>query len=680
MIHEIKKLNKIEMYDKDRYFDATFHLLAYEESKSGNKTDPDRLIFASYLGIPVAAKAITAGVIESRTVSVRGSGKFFRRGSEKFRKVERAIGSGDVLHSMVFSSYCTIEGLETAEEENPSSYIIAYDGDVDTAISEHVMARFGLPEIWKEKYGRLLNEEGYVSSVKILRNPELADIWPDARVVRLDVKEGEMLEIITNMLRSGEITIPKGNIQGVFSPGWSLKEYMLQNAGNMAKKLAEKQPRHAPDRPLDPAIAKMKRIPFPAQAHVIQSLANGLKYEDSVICSGDMGTGKSLISCGVINLLHEERKKHGHKGTAVLLSAPGITLPKWKAKELEGTLYGAKVSIIRNSGDALKLLDKIRHGYKPKGIEIYLVGMDKAKMDAEPYFGGVWKRMTGTHHEYTWHCPDCGRPLMKHNPDGDKDDYIPLEWNDIAEGESPTIRQIEEAKLNHTLLPNGLPSGFKVRWKRSKRFDRCTYHKKGYLPEMKEEVAERKLFRSGQSQECHAKLWRYALRERGETRINKRTNISRVLKKTKKWFDLFIQDEVHKCAADASGRGHAFAQMVKAAKKNLLLTGTLVNGKSTSIKEILWRTDPKALLDMGFDHQTGMVQWAERYGKLKQVVETKEQDTGWVTKQKKVAKQPTEEPGIAPQLVAQYLLHKAVFLELSDMGLPLVEVNYPPPT
>jgi hypothetical protein len=113
-------------------------------------------------------------------------------------------------------------------------------------------------------------------------------------------------------------------------------------------------------------------------------------------------------------------------------------------------------------------------------------------------------------------------------------------------------------------------------------------------------------------------------------------------------------------------------------QKNLLLTGTLVNEKSTSIKEILWRTDAKALLIQGFDRNTGMVQWADRYGKLKEVVTIKEVDDGWVTRQKRVPQQPKEEPGIAPQLTAEFLLHKAAFLELPDMGLPLVELKEHP--
>jgi superfamily II DNA or RNA helicase len=657
---------KIHLYDKDRYFETEMHFLAYEEEilpPSKGSTQPTknlRLVAASFVGIPTAVKAIAAGVAEGRGIRIENQREdYVRFTTEAYRNMIRPIGLGDVSHGLVYNSRATVEGIELAQGENESNkaYVLAPDGNVGKAVADHVMARFGLPEEWASKYARMIYDEGFIEPIAIIRNPALQDFWKDLKIVKLTISEKEIIELITDALRSRELVIPPSNVQGVFQPHWGMKDYMLANATNMAKKIAEKEPRHSPDKPLNPAIGTMKRIPFPAQAHMIQALTNTFHYESSVICSADMGCGKSIISCGVIHLLHQNRLKNGHKGTAVLLSAPGITLTKWKHKEILGTLPYAKVQIIQNSADALKLLAKVRNGYKPNGLEIYLVGIDKAKFDAEPYFGGVWKRIAGHTQTYSWHCPDCSRPLYKK----EDEDYIPMEWEDLAEGQEPTSDELEMVRLNHSLLPNGLPRYSKIKWKRSKKTSECTYHKGGYLPEGEHE--------------CHAKLWRYALKSRGETIRRNRTNISRVLKKTKKWFSLYVCDEVHQTKSDGSGRGHAFAQMVKAAEKNLLLTGTLVNGKSTSVKEILWRTDAKSLLKAGFDHKTGAIEWAERFGKLKQVVELKDEDKGWVTKQKRVAQQPTEEPGINPKLVPQFLLHKTGFLELPDMGLPLVELK-----
>lgn len=151
--------------------------------------------------------------------------------------------------------------------------------------------------------------------------------------------------------------------------------------------------------------------------------------------------------------------------------------------------------------------------------------------------------------------------------------------------------------------------------------------------------------------------------------------MSFILKKLRKHFDLFIMDEVHQTKAADSGRGDAFAQMLKSSKKTLCLTGTLVNGMSTSIKELVWRTNPKSLIREGFHHKSGMVAWAKKYGVLEKVVRTSEEDEGIVTRRKKTQDMPKERPGIAPELVVNHLLHRAAFLELGDLELPLVELK-----
>ncbi|MFE4029331.1 helicase-related protein [Priestia sp. YIM B13551] len=289
-----------------------------------------------------------------------------------------------------------------------------------------------------------------------------------------------------------------------------------------------------------------------------------------------------------------------------------------------------------------------------------MVGIDKAKMGPEPYYAGTWRRKNGAKDEYCWHCPDCGQPLKKKVDST----WIDLTWSSVAEGKAPEIDVLHEAMANKELLPNGLPKGYKVKWKSVRKHMKCCYRDdvNGYLPEG--------------SKPCGTKMYRSAVKSRGETRNNPRVNISRILKRFNGLFDLYICDEVHKSKGAGSGRGDAFAAMVKAAKRNLLLTGTLVNGKSSSIKELLWRTDAKSLLEHGFSHQTGDVDWAKKYGKLEQVIKIAEEEKqGIVTRQSRRASQPVESPGIAPHMTAEFLLHKAGFLELGDMGLPLVELK-----
>ncbi|RUS44920.1 DEAD/DEAH box helicase [Cohnella sp. AR92] len=647
--------------DKDRHFTVEPHALVFEDKGRHTK----QLVFASYIGIPEAVQAVTAAFLEERSLHY---GPFeFERMLDPYKRLERLIGLGDVAHGAVYNSLMTLEGIEASPESEKldRAYLMAPEGDIDRVLSEHLVERFGLPREWMDQYPSLFRAD--ILPLQIIVNPDLPQ-WNELKAVMFSGTEQSVIETIRGALKRKELVIPPSTVQGEFDPTWTMKDYLLNNAVHMAKKLEEKAPRHSMDKQVDPSIAELKRIPFPTQAHMIQGVVNTLEDENPA-CGGDMGTGKSIIACGVSHVLHERKKRKGSKrGTAVLLSAPGITLPKWEAKEIKGTIPGAKVTILRNGNDALKLLRNVRSGYRPSGLEFTLVGIDRAKLGAEGYFAGIWKRISGTKEDgrgrYAWHCPDCFKPLLTKMEGAD--DYEPATWFDAADSSGPTLEQLEEARETKTLQANGLPAGFKVAWKRKNRIECCNVHL-----EQNEKGDEQEL----PQKSCNAMLWRPALKSRGETKNKPRVNISQVLKRTKRYFDLYICDEAHQCKAGDSGRGDAFAQMVKSAKRVLMLTGTLTNGKSTSIKELLWRTDPKSLLDAGFTHQSGLIEWASRFGKLEKVVEVEEGDEGVITRRKKKGAQVKEAPGIAPQLTAQFLLHKSGFVELKDLGLPLVELK-----
>ncbi|MEQ2527681.1 helicase-related protein [Bacillaceae bacterium CLA-AA-H227] len=644
---------RITIQSVERSFDARLHFAV---------VDKKEIVAASYVGVPESVVAITAGIIEAREVRINDL--IFNRSSDAFRRLDRRIGMGDVAHGMVFNSLATIDGINNViqGDDNSKGYIISVNGNIKDDISAHVIERFGLPIEFKEQYSGLF---GFMyEELEVIQNPDFLGLYPNLRAVRFDGNEKEVLEIVESALKNGMLIIPKSEVNGVFNPKWSMKEYMINNAQAMNKLLAELKPLHTMMDKLDPAIATMSRIPFPAQAHVIQGIINGLEISNSEWTAANMGTGKSIQACGVAHVLHERRKRNrAKKGMAVLLSAPGITLRKWQTKEIGKTLPYAKTTIIRSANEALQMLEKVRNGYRPAPgeMEITIVGIDKAKRDAEPYFSGIWKRVNGKKH-YGWHCPDCGRQLMK-KVEGE---WFGLEWSDVAYGEKPSAERLADARVEKMMRHNGIPKDYSVKWRRTKQFMKCSYvlFPKGHV-DSEEEV-------------CGTKLYRPAVKNLGETRNTPTTNISKVFKKMKKYFDLAIVDEAHQCKAGGSGRGDAYDKIVKSAKKNLNLTGTLVNGKASSMKELLWRTTPKDLIEKGFTDSTGDLAWAEKYGKLKQVVFLQDavnsSSAGWVTRQRRKPMQPTEEPGIAPQMTAQFLLHKTAFLDIDDLGLPLVEL------
>jgi hypothetical protein len=675
----------IQVQTPERAFEAPLHFVVYDSELT--------LIAASYMQVESAVKAISASIIEKRAIRI-GNTILHPISGQAYRRRERPIGIGDIYHGMVIPRSAVWVDIENDESDKTvvEPIIFAYDGNIRKAIGEFVTHKFSLPDCWQEHYYDLLNEE-HVELLQVKHNPQFP-LWQALQAVRLHINEKEMLKLVEDALTlTKQLTIPKTDIttQGVFQVGWNMKEFITQNAIPLAQKLSEVKPHFDPiNEPLHWSIRLMGRTPFPVQAFKIQSIVNAIQNgEKNLIDNSDMGCGKSISACGAILVRHETLKERGRKkGTSVLLSAPAITLEKWKQKEILPTLPNhAKVELIQSTDDALKLLRKIRSGHKPhrNQIEFYLLGLDRAKLGHEPHFTGVWKPMIhdGKLGDYAWHCPGCHHPI---EIELDKDVKIPAPFGSfVKRGTFPSTEEIREARrkgviskqfltgqksVEHGMLTaNGVPLGSVKKWETQGTPKKCNHMiQRTYVkPDGSTYIEER---------ECGTAFWRPALKVRQESRNRPRYNISRILKKSKKWFDWFCQDEVQQTKSESSGRGDAFAQMCKTAKQGLFLTGTLTTGKSTSIKEIIWRSDPQALLNESFNHETGSIQWAKRYGVIREIFTVDEtENRGVVTRKLRREHQVTEEAGIAPQLLPNHLYHKTCFTELGDLGLPLVELK-----
>jgi superfamily II DNA or RNA helicase/ssDNA-binding Zn-finger/Zn-ribbon topoisomerase 1 len=616
---------KIRSEAEDRIYECDLQFAVYRNEIYGE----GKIYAASFIGRPSPVQAISAGLMMglSRhfTITTPDAKDYVTCGDVRVA-TDRI---GDVLHAILMP-------------KESSHIIIAPDGDLDKALTAWVCSRFAVPSEFD--YTKVIKYE----ELKTVINPECPQ-WKNLRAWQIDgvnglflsrIDEETLLKGIEEALQDGRLAIPPSPVDGIFEPDMTLQEYLKANARVFAEKLNHVKPLHSlEEENLDPSIV-MERIPFPIQAHTIQSLVKALKHQDTAILCGDMGTGKSIVSLGISNTIYNKRNK---KPTRVLLSAPGITLPKWDEQEIGETLPNAKVEIIRSTDDAARYLKKARKNDLPDGLNFVLIGIDRAKLGPDPYCAALWKPIReiedgkAVQREYAWHCPQCAQ-------------WLPDPRVKKEEGEMPAgwTLFVSEPYQDGMFTLNGTPRG-KIRWNLPAKLKNCPH--------------------------CHSPLWRPALKSRGETRNRPRWYPADILKRLGKHFHLYIADEVHQTKAQDSGRGFAFAQMVKASKKTLALTGTLLNGMSTSVKEILWRTDPASLLKQGFDHKTGMVEWASRYGVLERVIRTTDDDQGINTRRKRVAKQPKEKPGIAPELVATHLLHKSAFIELQDLGLPIVDLK-----
>jgi hypothetical protein len=135
-------------------------------------------------------------------------------------------------------------------------------------------------------------------------------------------------------------------------------------------------------------------------------------------------------------------------------------------------------------------------------------------------------------------------------------------------------------------------------------------------------------------------------------------------------FDTLVVDEIHELKGKATAQGIAFANLMKVADRVIGLTGTLSNGRSTSLFYLLWRLIPSLKSAYSFHDES---RWVDVYGiretrttciDADQVVEHGTQS------KRKVYVTVVERPGISPRLIP-HLVDKACFLRMEDLDLAL---------
>lgn len=612
-------------------------------------TDGLNLYGASFVGFQSAVWAVDAALCAQRRVIVETHDETHELYPVTLRHFEKKVGR--LNHMLVLPKSIVIN------DEVVPVVVVDWAGDIREAVGKYLAKRFYLPWEWVKDYYDIFR----IEELAIISNPEYGGPVPTGAVrifvpgdYRGILTQEDVDKEVAKALQEGRLRVPPSVVRGRYAQDITLQEYLRLNAQVFATQVAAVKPLHDPlaGEQLNPAIA-MDRIPYPSQAHAIAGLVKLLKKQRTAILCGDMGTGKSIISLGVVNVLKNELYKN--KGMSVVLTSPGMVVPKWFEYEIKTTLPNARVVKIGSFSEsekclkkadpngvqvlsAAQFLTKVRAGYRPEGLEFVVMSIDRAKLGPPSWWiSALWKRVRGDKKK-AWHCPDCGEVLTKKVYNNE----APLTFSDFVEFPK------EPGDL---FTRTGVPRrDAKIKWRQKPSVRKCP--------------------------RCGAQLLRPALKSRGETNQAPRWYAALILKKLRRYFDLYIADEVHQTKAEESGRGFAFAELVKASKRALCLTGTLVNGMSTSIKEILWRTNPGALLAEGFDHKTGTVTWASRYGVLEKITRVVEDDYGIQTRRRRYQEQqPREKPGISPELAANHLLHQTVFLELPDIGLPLVQLK-----
>ena len=179
--------------------------------------------------------------------------------------------------------------------------------------------------------------------------------------------------------------------------------------------------------------------------------------------------------------------------------------------------------------------------------------------------------------------------------------------------------------------------------------------------------------------------------------FRKNPHIDRYIQRRMKGvFDLLIADEVHELAGAETIQGNTFGTLASACRYTLALTGTLIGGQALDLHAPLWRMSAELLNQRGFNiqnlggarisaiarNQRGFV---SRYGVLEhQIVRSCRGDAddfsgrvqrGACGRRKQYKTNERPRPGISPDLFNHFLLDRAVFMSLDELGpaLPTLE-------
>lgn len=376
---------------------------------------------------------------------------------------------------------------------------------------------------------------------------------------------------------------------------------------------------------------------LPAQRHAAAALARSIRKHGVANCQAEMGTGKTTISTGVIELLNAY--------PAIVLCPPHL-VPKW-IREIEEVIPGAHARELRRIGrnsdeaqdvnDVQEFLDQYQQASDqavkssaPKPRWVAVVAHTSAK------FGAGWQPAISwriVRHSLTGKlvractCPTCGNPILLERdgfllPATDPTELA--EKRQFCQGEIPGWELDSDGRI--CLDKNGEPV-----W--------------GSRP-------------------CRTPLFEF----NGARRYSIADYIA---KQAKGSFKLLIADEAHQFKSKSSDRGVAFHQLVTATQWTLTLTGTFFGGKSTSIFWLLHRLNHGVRQDFTFHDEK---RWARLYGVLETTRRRRRDDDadedGVYTGNRRYRNQAKEQPGVSPAIVSR-LLDTTIFLTLKDLNLAL---------
>lgn len=449
---------------------------------------------------------------------------------------------------------------------------------------------------------------------------------------------------------------------------------------------------------------------YPQQVAMVNGVLQLLKNSRYAILNEGMGVGKTIQAASICEGFFVEKYLKSHKGQSLkdvysnrerikyrnIVMAPGHTVEKW-ANEITKQVPYAKAHILQEI-DQLYVIKK--GGKKRTCREVWVVSKDFAKLSymSRPTPSLVKKNKpiriktcSACRKNYTTpdhYCPYCDNDEFYFGEELGKADglicpecnEILLEYRTYAEGSGFKVLNPEDFSnptngnskcfycgavlwQPHTAnvdMVSLWPSEKHIPWYRATHYSNKTH------------VAKKSVWvHKRYSQDYFDKAGEKPLNEKPDCYgVRKYSPAAYIKKYMKGFWDFAVFDEAHQYKGGGTGQGNAMGALVKSSKKQLALTGTIAGGVAQDLFYLLYRLDPQRMIDKGYKW-SDVMKFNEKYGTLETEYEIAVNEDGLAYNQMTRGKQlrnPVVKPGISPLVFTDFLLDKAVFLDLSDMS------------
>lgn len=483
----------------------------------------------------------------------------------------------------------------------------------------------------------------------------------DAWVLKCEKDDANIISVVEDGLKSGAISLP-GTVTDPhgFDAITNVTGYLNAFSTIIAERIRNQfTPLYDPaTEPLSPEVLSINRYIqehagyplYNAQLAVAEAVMRKLKTGKSAFIVAECGSGKTKIGATAMAALHAlkaNQRQGGKAKTFNLVLCPSHVAQKW-CREISETLPDAAGVVVRTITE----LDSLYRLFQQGDRSIYAV------MSKERARDGYMKRPAALydvrHNRYR--CPCCDGVIGTVFED---EDVIPSGVEFFRRENRDNHRCVHCGTVLWTAVNPDLRSDW------VKLTDYGWVHRRAAKKHLEQEfpsAAREKIMEVAENPDGYYPI----------LGAHRKYPLSTYIKhKYKGKIDGMICDELHEYNND-SGQGEAMGELFAVARKIIGMTATLINGYSSGIFHLLYRTVPH-LMQKDSKPYTEPEQFNSEYGVVQSVFEERvvEYASKRRTQRRKI--QTKQLPGVSPLVYSRFLLEQAAFLRLTDMGKDLPE-------